>query len=62
MLFHEFDLQIQAAIRLYQWLDEAFWEFEELERAASLGLHRENLFDKEADPLDIPFVVEYFGA
>ena len=62
MLFREFDLQIQAAIRLYQWLDEAFWEFEELERAASLRLHRENLFNKEADPLDIPFVVEYFGA
>ena len=62
MLFREFDLQIQAAIRLYQWLNEAFWEFKELERAASLRLHRENLFDKEADPLDIPFVVEYFGA
>ena len=62
MLFYEFNLQIQASIWLYQRLDEAFWEFEELERATSLRLHREYFFDKEADPLDITFVVKYFRA
>ena len=62
MLFHEFNLQIQAAIWLHQWLDEPLWKFEELGRAPSLRLHRENFFNKEADPLDISFVVENLGA